>query len=97
MAESRGRGRRRRKPYGSGATSKRGYGAHHQAVRKSLAPAVAAGKVKCARCGFRILKDEAWDLGHVDGNKTKYRGPEHVDCNRDTKSKTPKRRQSRRW
>jgi len=83
--------------YGPGATTKRGYGAHHQALRRSLAPAVAAGGVKCARCGFRIAPGEDWDLGHDRNDRSRYLGPEHVGCNRDTNSKKPKRRQSRRW
>jgi hypothetical protein len=97
MSEKRQGGRRNRKPYGSGATSRRGYGTRHQTVRKNLAPRVAAGVVNCARCGFKILPGEPWDLGHVDGDKSRYRGPEHEDCNRNTNGKQPNRRQSRRW
>jgi hypothetical protein len=47
-----------------------------------LAPLVAAGCVRCARCGKLIRPDDEWDLGHVDGDPTRYQGPEHARCNR---------------
>jgi predicted nucleic acid-binding Zn ribbon protein len=59
------------------------YGHRHQQLRKRLAPALAAGGVRCARCGEPILPGEPWDLGHVDGSATRYSGPEHAyRCNR---------------
>jgi hypothetical protein len=36
------------------STTKRGYGAHHQALRERLRPQVEAGVVRCARCGELI-------------------------------------------
>jgi len=63
-------------------TTQRGYGQHHQALRKQWAPKVAAGVVDCARCHKRIRPGEPWDLGHVDGSRTEYAGPEHRGCNR---------------
>lgn len=80
-----------------GLTTERGYGARHQALRKRLAPKVAAGEVDCWRCGMRIAPSEPWDLGHVDGDKSQYRGPEHRACNRATKGRRPERRNSREW
>ena len=29
-----------------------------------------------------IQPGDDWDLGHIDGDKTRYRGPEHAGCNR---------------
>lgn len=67
-----------------GTTSQRGYGASHKRMRRKLAPQVALGTVKCWRCGTRISPLEAWDTGHDDDDRSKYRGPEHVACNRAT-------------
>jgi hypothetical protein len=52
----------------------------HRRQRKMLEPLVAFGTVKCARCGRLIGPDGPWDLGHVDGDKTRYAGPEHRRC-----------------
>lgn len=65
-------------------TSARGYGAQHQAQRAALAPLVATGTVACWRCGHLIQPSQAWDLGHDDHDRTKYRGAEHQGCNRAT-------------
>src|SRR5512132_1426549 len=58
-------------------TTQRGYGANHQALRKAWARKVAAGSIGCARCGLKILPGEPWDLGHVDGDRSRYTRPEH--------------------
>jgi hypothetical protein len=47
-----------------------------------LAPLVAAGVVDCWRCGRRIEPGQAWDLGHDDVDRSRWRGPEHASCNR---------------
>jgi hypothetical protein len=73
-------------------TEAQGYGWRHQQLRRRVAPAVAAGTVVCARCHKPILPGEPWDLGHVDGDKARYSGPEHRACNR-----AGRRRQSREW
>ena len=75
-------GRRVSQP--SAKTVARGYGPAHKALRKRWAPQVARGEVCCARCGYVIYPGEQWDLGHMDGDKTRYAGPEHRSCNRAT-------------
>lgn len=67
-----------------GTRQQRGYGLEHEAERKRWSPLVATGGVKCWRCRERISADEPWDLGHDDRDRSKYRGPEHVRCNRAT-------------
>src|SRR5262245_50201316 len=69
---------------GRSSTWQRGYGQAHQDLRRRLAPLVAAGLAECARCGERIDPADEWDLGHVDGDRTRYAGPEHAACNRAT-------------
>jgi hypothetical protein len=76
----------------SGNTSRRGYGWKHQKLRNRWAREVARGEVDCARCGEPIWPEEPWDLGHVDGDKTRYSGPEHRACNRATATHNAKRR-----
>lgn len=66
-----------------GTRQQRGYDYRHDQLRSRWAPRVAAGAVKCWRCGELIAPDEPWDLGHDDNDRTKYRGPEHAfRCNR---------------
>jgi hypothetical protein len=70
-------------------TAQQGYGGGHQELRKRFMPLVLAGGVKCARCGQAIAPNEPWDLGHVDGDKSRYAGPEHRACNRRTAGRRP--------
>lgn len=71
-----------------GSRTERGYGwEDHVKPRQAAAPLVATGNVKCWRCGQFIGQDEPWDLGHDDTDRSKYRGPEHVACNRATASR----------
>lgn len=61
----------------------RGYGTQHRRLRERWRPAVEAGGVACTRCGGRILPGTEWDLGHLDGDRSRYAGPEHArQCNR---------------
>lgn len=60
------------------------YGYDHRQRRKELAPLVRSGRAVCARCGQLIGWMDKWDLGHVDGDRTRYAGPEHLACNRAT-------------
>lgn len=64
------------------SSTARGYGWVHQQVRARLAPIVATGTARCARCGEFIGPAERWDLGHDDDDRTRYSGPEHRRCNR---------------
>jgi hypothetical protein len=73
------------------STTARGYGAAHTRLRRQLLARWKPGD-PCARCGRPMLyrwmldargrKVSAIDLGHVDGDKTRYTGLEHVACNR---------------
>lgn len=53
--------------------------------REAWAPAVAAGEVRCWRCGVLIAPGEEWHLGHpVDrsqGGSDAEAKPEHAGCN----------------
>jgi len=65
-----------------GTRQQRGYTAEHDRLRKQLAPLVAQGRARCARCGEPIHPSEPWDLGHTD-DRTAWTGPEHANrCNR---------------
>jgi len=86
------RRRKRRRPY------RREYGAAHRAKRKALAPRVAAGEVDCARCQERIQPGQEWDLGHIDGDRLRYAGPEHRhsrDCSEGGNRATARHRKLR--
>ncbi len=86
-------------------TTARGYGRHHQLERQRWARIIARGGVRCARgvqckhavdgLGGVIDPGADWDLGHVDGDKSRYAGPEHAECNRAVKSHQPPRRRPR--
>jgi hypothetical protein len=84
-----------------GNTTARGYGRVHQVVRARLAPYVAMGTTPCARCGELIAPGQPWDLGHDDGDRRRYTGPEHRRCNRATRSRRraidPPGRSATRW
>lgn len=65
-------------------TSERGYGAEHKRERERCRPLVESGQAICWRCN-RLIPGGAgaqFDLGHDEVDRTVYRGPEHVKCNR---------------
>lgn len=71
-------------------THQRGYGASHARRRRVAKRDVDAGSAVCWRCGEGISPGESWDLGHDDDNRRRYRGPEHVKCNRGAPSRLRK-------
>lgn len=72
-------------------TTARGYGASHRRLREQWRPIVDAGGVMCWRCGEQIAPGTPWDLGHDDGDRRLYRGPEHANqCNRAAAGRKPK-------
>ena len=63
-------------------TAARGYGAAHQRLRAALVAALDPW-APCPRCGEPLGPDpDRLDLGHVDGDPTRYSGLEHRQCNR---------------
>lgn len=83
--------RRKRPP-----STERGYGAEHQRLRREWTPRVTTGTVLCARCQQPIKAGERWDLGHQDGDRSQYRGPEHSRCNRGAAARLTPRQASAR-
>ena len=63
-----------------GTSTQRGYGTAHINARKAIAPKVATGTVKCARCGEPIKPADLWHLDHSD-DRSDYLGPSHKRCN----------------
>lgn len=78
-------------------SNQRGYGEAHRRLRLQLAPIVESGRAQCWRCGEAIGPREEWDLGHDDHDRTRYRGPEHVACNRATRSRQDPAPRRARW
>lgn len=80
-----------------GNTTERGYGHRHQKLRRQWRERIDAGEVvicwRCAEAGrpHQIKPGEAFDLGHVDGDRSRYRGPECPAGNRATQGRKVKR------
>lgn len=72
------------------------YDWRHRKLRQSLSPLVASGGAECWRCGRPIDPLERWDLGHDDDDPARYRGPEHLRCNRATSGRRALA-EARRW
>jgi hypothetical protein len=65
-----------------GTSTQRGYGWQHRKLRADLL-AVYQPTDPCARCGGPLGPNpDLLDLGHVDGDRSRYRGLEHRECNR---------------
>lgn len=89
---------------GKGSTTQRGYGTPHQKLRKRWQARIDSGEeVVCWRCAEQgephpILPGDAWDLGHDDTDRGRYRGPECVAGNRATNGRSRDiERNSRVW
>jgi hypothetical protein len=75
MRPRRHRSTTKRRPYPS-----QKYGAAHRALRARLAPVVATGSVRCARCDQLIAADDDWQLDHKDDGRG-WLGASHTRCN----------------
>lgn len=69
-----------------GSRQARGYDAQHDSLRRRWKPKVERCEVDChaPTCVMpmrRILPGQEWDLGHTE-DRTTWRGPEHMQCNR---------------
>ena len=58
------------------------YGPEHRRLRSALAPLVAAGGMRCVRCGEPIEPGTPWDLGHDDGDPSVTQARNMPACNR---------------
>jgi hypothetical protein len=80
-----------------GRTVANGYGKEHKRLRAHYATRMRMGEVFwCWRCGHLISPEAPWDLGHDDADRSLYRGPEHVSCNRSETRKRAQRARPRR-
>lgn len=81
-----------------GRTIENGYGKEHKRLRAEYARRMEAGEgFDCWRCGKPVDPAADWDLGHDDYDRSVYRGPEHVKCNRGSVRLTPAQLKSKRW
>jgi hypothetical protein len=62
------------------STTARGYGFHHQKLRRRWQAVVDRGEAVCSRCRSPIVAGQAWHLDHAPG-KVAYLGPSHARCN----------------
>jgi hypothetical protein len=62
------------------------YGYEHRRLRERWRPRVERGEVACClpRCGLPIQPGEPWDLAHDPMDPTRWLGPAHARCNRNT-------------
>ncbi len=58
------------------------YGWQHQKERARWRRLVDAGGIECCFCGSGIEPRAPFDLDHVPGTDTAYRGAAHTYCNR---------------
>ena len=65
----------------------RGYTGQHRQLRAQWATIIATQGATCTRCGDPIYPGDPWDLGHTN-DRTRWRGPEHMACNRATRAHT---------
>jgi hypothetical protein len=72
--------------HGKPSSTARGYDSRHERLRAEWGQLIATGFVHCVRCGLPIGRDEPWDLGHDDFDRSRHTGPEHEACNAATAS-----------
>lgn len=72
------------------------YCGHHQQMRALWVAAVATGQAECWRCHDPLAPGQPFDVGHDDHDRTIYRGPECLPCNRSTSTRR-KHREVKRW
>jgi hypothetical protein len=63
------------------STAARGYGGHHQALRKQWKVKVDSGQVYCGKCHKLIPPDSRWALSHPNDDKMLPAVPWHEKCN----------------
>jgi hypothetical protein len=74
----------RAKDRARGTRQERGYDSEHDRIRARYQRRMDQGEMfTCWRCP-RLIDPRSWDLGHDDIDRTIYRGPECVACNRAT-------------
>jgi len=68
------------------STADRGYGYAHRRLRERWRERVERGEVFCShpRCGLQILPGQEWDLAHDPMDRSRWLGPQHAVCNRNT-------------
>jgi hypothetical protein len=65
-----------------GSRQARGYDAEHDRLRAKWQRRMDDGElVVCATCPT-VLTGRAWDLGHDPADRSRYRGPQCLPCNR---------------
>ncbi len=81
---------RRQRERQRGSASTRGYGRLHQSIRAEYQGRMDRGELfECWRCGIE-LDPSAWHLGHDDGDRSRYQGPECIPCNTATAGRLPR-------
>jgi hypothetical protein len=60
------------------------YGYAHRQLRERWRPRVERGEVACCLCRLAIQPGEGWDLSHDPMDGTRWLGPSHARCNRNT-------------
>lgn len=78
----------RAKDKARGSRQARGYDAAHEKLRSEYQRRMNSGEqFTCWRCGG-VVDPSYWTLGHCDGNRTRYHGPECPPCDYATSGRT---------
>lgn len=87
--ETHARQKQRARDKRRGSTTARGYGAPHQAVRRTAIAQLQPGQ-PCAHCGNPIHPGQAVDQAHTP-DRSRYIGLAHARCNRQDGAATANR------